>query len=424
MNDNDILIYKKFEYKDIEEDILFLSNPDNITRSSLTELFSNKGVEQDPNTLEIKMVPAKYKCTDYFDLPANILKNQPEPVKDTTFGIFIFNSFIIANCFGDKIGYINKSMNEKNISKLQKIMSDNIVAGNITIDEYAKFCNTTTWMGYQTELFMPGMSTELIIPNETIKKHKDELIASHPEFDTGGAVDDVVTANYHDVVETPLLKEAEEIRKNNYAGRLYDMGKPSFGNNYKNCNVTCGPLPDPVTGKRIINTNSFNDGITEKTFDVLANQAMIGSYSRGVSTQVGGTYAKYTGIALQTVRAGPKGSDCGTTGTYDFVVTDENFNMVEYAFMMVNGKPIRIEPTMKDKLVGKTINLRTCLFCKMKDRICNICTGDKSYILGIKNIGLTANVPLEKNKLVSMKKMHDMSVKTVHIDMRNYFVFD
>ncbi|MDE7099963.1 MAG: hypothetical protein K2N99_01920, partial [Malacoplasma sp.] len=87
-------------------------------------------------------------------------------------------------------------------------------------------------------------------------------------------------------------------------------------------------------------------------------------------------------------------------------------------------KPIRIEPTMKDKLVGKTIKLRTCLFCKMKDRICNICTGDKSYILGIKNIGLTANVPLEKNKLVSMKKMHDMSVKTVHIDLNNYLKFD
>ena len=85
MNDNDILKYVKRDYNDIKDIILFLANPDNITRSSLTELFSNKAAKQDPATGEIVVTPPKYRVTDYFDLPAGILPNQKTEIKDTTF---------------------------------------------------------------------------------------------------------------------------------------------------------------------------------------------------------------------------------------------------------------------------------------------------------------------------------------------------
>lgn len=422
MNDYDILKYVKLDYENIKEDVLFLANPDNITRSSLTRLFSNRGTKQDPVTKEISIEPAKYRCTDYFDLPANILPNQPESVKDTTFGIFIFNSFIIAQAFGSKLGYMNVAITEDNLDLLESRIANLIIDKKITIDEFGIFCNTLVWMGYQTELFMPGISLNLIIPNNNIMKMKKELFKEHPELIEKKVVNSIVVGEYHDKIEVPLLDEAEKLRQSDYSGRLYDLGKPSFSNNYKNNNITNGPLPDPSTGEYKINENSFHEGINAWNFDILANKSMIASYSRGVNTQIGGTYAKYVGIMMQTVVAGEKGSDCGTKGYLDFKVTKGNKKSIEFNYALINGKEIELTMDILNKLVGKTIKMRSPLFCKDKKCLCNHCLGNRAYYLGLKNIGLSGNIPLDAQKLRSMKAMHNMAIKTTPIDINDYLI--
>lgn len=420
MNDNDILKYVKHNFEDIKDDVLFLANPENITRSSLTRLFSNQGTKQDPVTKEISIVPAKYKCTDYFDLPANILPNQTEPIKDTTFGIFIFNSFILCQAFGGKLAYINIAITDKKLETLESNIAKLIIDKKITIDEFGTFCNTLVWLGYQTELFMPGISLNLIIPNDDVMKMKKQLFKEHPELIEHKTVNSVAVGEYHDKIEVPLLKEAEKIRENDYSGRLYDLDKPSFSNNYKNNNITNGPLPDPSTGGYKINENSFNEGVNAWNFDILANKSMIASYSRGVNTQIGGTYAKYVGIMMQTVVAGEKGSDCGTKGYLDFRVTKENKKSIEFDYALINGKEIELTMDILNQLVGKTIKIRSPLFCKDKRYLCNKCLGNRSYYLGLKNIGLSGNIPLDAEKNKSMKKMHNMAIKTVQININDY----
>jgi hypothetical protein len=425
MNDNDILKYVKHNYEDIKDDILFMANPDNITRSSLTRLFSNRGAKQDPVTKKITIVPAKYKCTDYFDLPANILPNQPEAVKDTTIGIFLFNSFIIAHSFGSKLPYMNETFNDKFMGKLQDELGNFITKNMITVEEYGKFCNTLIWLGYQTELFMPGISLELIIPNEKIIKRKKELLKEHPELDVEGKpITALIAGEYHDKIETPLLDEAKKEMQNNYAGRLYDLKKPSFGNNFKNNTISNGALPDPASGQYKIDINSFNEGINAENFDVLANKTMIGSYNRGVNTQVGGTYAKYVGIMMQSAVTGPKGSDCGTKGYLDFMITKDNMKTVEYNYALINGKEVELTMDLLEKLIGKIIKMRSPIFCKSKQYLCNHCIGNRSYILGIKNLGLTGNIPLDSQKLKSMKSVHDVSIHTVSVDLNTYITED
>ena len=423
MNDNDILVYKKLNYEDIKEIVLFLANAKNINRTSLTELFSNKGTKQDPKTGEITVIPPKYRITDYFDLPAKILPNQPNEVKDTTLGIFIFNSYVLCQSFGSKIQYINETLNEKWCGKIQNDLAKLIINKQLAVEEYAKFTNYAVWLGYQNEIVMPGMSIELIVPPKEISEMKKQLLKEHPNLTEKKAVDIPTVAEYHDKVETPLLDKATEIRDGNYAGRIYEMKKPSFSNNFKNRSITNGAMFDPVTGKYKINTNSFNEGIDDWNFDVLANKCMVASYNRGVNTQIGGTYAKYVGIMMQTVRAGPKGSDCGSKNYIKFQVTKDNKDIIVSSYGLIDDKDTLITEDIANNLVGKTISLRSPLFCKNPHYLCNKCIGNRSYDLGIENIGLTTNVPLDAQKLKSMKSMHDVSIKTIPINPIDHIEF-
>ena len=45
------------------------------------------------------------------------------------------------------------------------------------------------------------------------------------------------------------------------------------------------------------------------------------------------------------------------------------------------------------------------------------------YKIGIEHIGLTAAIPMNSSMNKSMKKMHDLSVKTVHVDLKDFIFF-
>lgn len=416
-------IYRKLEWEQVKDDILKLANPENVTRSYLSELFS-RGVQSQDEDGNIIMSPAKYNVTDYFDLPANILINQPKAVPDTTIGVFIFNAFILANAFGNKFPYMNVAMGKDNFGKLNSDIGLMIMEGKISVDEFAVYQNTVCWMGYNTEIFTPGVSEALIVPNAEVKKLKAELLKEHPEFLKNEVIDNNVIANYKKYIEDPLVKKAKEELGKDPSFRLYEVKKPNFGNNYKNSVIENGPMMDLTTGKFRINNNAFNDGITPENFDLIANKALYASYSRGVNTAKGGTFAKYTNGMMQTVTLDVKGSDCGSHGYLTYEVDKDNWRSILFRYALINGKETRLTSEILQQLIGKTIKMRTPLYCKGKKSVCNKCAGDSFYIMNIKNIGLTSSIPMNASLNKSMKKMHDLTIKTYPANMKKFIQFD
>lgn len=419
----DINSYRKLNWEDIKDDVILLSNHRNITKGLLTELFSIKTSGRDENG-EISVKPSKYLVTDYFDLPAGILANQKESVKDTTFGSFIFNSLCLANAFGDKIPYINDELNDKGFGKVNKIVAKKIGAEEINVQEFGTYASATTWLGYQTELFMPGPSLRLIVPNKRVMETKKKLLKEHPEFTTGESVGSVVAGKYHDEVEVPLLKIAKEELAKDPSGRIYNLKKPGIGNNYKNSEITNGPLPDTLNqGNFFIVTDSFIDGTKRQSYVALANKALMGSVSRSVMTQRGGEYSKYIAIMMQAITLGPKGSDCGTTSYVEVDITPDNKGIFEYEYAVINGQTVEMTSDVLDKLVGKRVQIRSPIFCKMKDCICNKCMGNRPYRFGIKNYGMVASIPSERVKNASMKRIHNMAMTTIQPPIEDFFSF-
>jgi len=412
--------YRKHDWDKVKDVVELFANPKNITRENLVKYFSNRQERLQDGIF--KVLPPLYQITDYFDLPPNII-NQDKVVPDTTFGIFIFNSLVLNNSFGKNMQYINKTLDGDTLGGIISSLSKLLLEKAITVKQFAEFYNTINWLGYQTEMTMPGVSLDMIVPNERVKQAKKELFDKHPQYLNNEPIDTTQVAQFIEDVQKPLMKVAKDEMNKDPSSRLYEGGKPSFGNNYKNTMVMNGPMMDITAGKYRINPNSFNDGATQDNFDLLANKAMYASYSRGVNTRVGGTYAKYVAVAMQNVSLGPKDSDCGTKGYIDYPVTKANYSSILYNYMLDGDKEVVISPNLEKTLIGKTIKMRSPLYCKMKDHICNKCAGELYYKIGIEHIGLTAAIPMNSSMNKSMKKMHDLSVKTVHVDLKDFIFF-
>ena len=94
--------------------------------------------------------------------------------------------------------------------------------------------------------------------------------------------------------------------------------------------------------------------------------------------------------AFQTAQLDEKDSDCGSTGYIEVTLDKTNKGFFEYRYMIEGNKLILLTPdNMKDYL-GKTIKLRSPMFCK-GDKYCNKCFGELYYMLNIKNVGILAN---------------------------------
>jgi hypothetical protein len=80
-----------------------------------------------------------------------------------------------------------------------------------------------------------------------------------------------------------------------------------------------------------------------------------------------------------------------------------------------------LTPDIIQSYIGKTINIRTAIYCKNPDKICNICAGELMYKFNLKNIGL-ASTDLSSTFLnLSMKGFHNQTIKTKELDFTKYF---
>lgn len=423
VNDNEYNVneYRKFSWEEVKSLVLQFTNWEEITRTKIIDTFTNTASQDSSG--KYKISPPTYRITDYFDLPAKTLPNQLTPIKDTTFGIFIYNSLVINNAFHSKFPYFNEALDIAGMKKLFNIISENLIKKTITVAEFGEFTSAHVWLGYMTEIAMPGCSLNFLKPNTDVIKEKQRLFKENSELMSQDLVSNEGVVKYARDIEKPLIDKAAKLLEDDPSMRLYDLKKPSFSNNYKNSFITNGPLLDAVTGKLKINPNAYVEGINKESFSIMANKAMNASYSRGVATQSGGADAKYLNVAMQNIIIGPDGSDCKTEFTIDWKLTD-NINFIQYNYCMIDGKPVLMTPDFIRKNKGKTVKMRVPLFCQAKEHICETCFGTYIKMLGITNVGLTSSNAANKVMNLSMKKMHNMAVKFYKNDIKKDMDFN
>lgn len=95
--------------------------------------------------------------------------------------------------------------------------------------------------------------------------------------------------------------------------------------------------------------------------------------------------------------------------------------MYYYHYIQQGTQFVRFEPANEDKFIGKTVKMRLPSVCCGK-KLCNRCAGDRFYMLGIENVGLTNGRVSNSLLRARMKQAHDATVRVSTLTADEIFV--
>ena len=398
--------------EDERQRILKIDSND-ITISFIVDLFAKPSYSD----------PPKHSPNDYFKLPKERFNLKRDVY--TTLGIYIANLHLIRPRFAKIFGYINKPFNGDIVEFIDDKLSNALYYDEITTDDMADYYNRLQWLGGHDKMsfLTPSITSSLLKAPKEILDRKKELFKQHADELRDDNPKNALVAS---AIEKELVGMAEDYLKTqdgyeNFASK----SKINIRNNYKTMNIMKGPLQNSYTGKYKVNESEYNTGISKKEYASISDSAVIGAHARAINTAKGGYLAKRTNQTLNTLMAGPKGSDCGTKLTIDVFLYPEVKDQYLNRYIVENGKLVELTVDNIDKYVNTTVKMRSAIYCKMTEPCyCNMCLGNQPYLLGLEHFGLAISRIPNKLLNLSMKKFHDLTVKTSKIDQDELFIIE
>lgn len=295
----------------------------------------------------------------------------------TTVGRLIINKVVFASLWDNKVwDLVLTPLYGDGIENLVVKIKDYIVEDKITdvkvlqqvIDRYTEF-------GLRlSTIYNANVTNTMILSNEEFDKHRDETLNAIKE-----RVENEKDVELLNKTIDGLVEDAKKEFKDDQMMEIYESkNSGKLDNHFRNMNIAMGGLPMIGGGTAII-LDSLGDGVKPVHFPALANVGMVGAISRAKQTALAGTLLKQISNAMQNVR-GIKG-DCGAKEG----VVMRNARRVDLMYKYVinsNGSQTYITSDNVDKYIGKDVEVRHVLKCKMKDgHFCSHCIGEEPFKL-------------------------------------------
>lgn len=397
-----------------------------ISEADKQMLISKPGLEYDlkfissliGDTYDIKtkkVIKSRFDPTDQLTLNPKEFLNKEKI--ETTVGRLIFNKVVIEPAFGESLGFINEVLGKKGLSALENDLAGKLLENQITNNQMFVYFTKLQWLSSNIcHMVSPSLTLGLLTPNPQVIKERDKMLKENKERIENG---DIIKGIE---LEEQLVKKAREILKDDPGMDLYNSGaRGSFENNYKNINIIKGLTPDPKTGGcKVIETN-YTEGIGKDALYLQANAVIAGSYPKAVGSADAGYLFKQLVATFQTIVLDKPGSDCGSKGLLEIDVTKSNIEKIMYRYVQTGNKLVTITPENKNSFIGKTIKLRSPMYCLGK-KLCNKCAGDIFYKLGIENVGLVSAQISSDILNFGMSSFHDSNQSMAEIDVEKLFI--
>ena len=211
------------------------------------------------------------------------------------------------------------------------------------------------------------------------------------------------------------MDEAKKILKDDPGWEFYNSGtKASFKGTSKDMMIVKGPVWNNVTKRFDVIKSCLASGINKDEIDNFASQVIAGSYPKAVDNSYSGYFTKKFFACYQNVVLDDPGSDCGSKSYRTMTLTADNYKYVKYRYINDNGKLVCLTPEAAPKYFGKTVQMRSPMFC-CGEKLCNKCIGDLAYRLKLTNVGLTVSDIGSEMLNAGMKGFHDSSIDLFHI---------
>lgn len=118
-------------------------------------------------------------------------------------------------------------------------------------------------------------------------------------------------------------------------------------------------------------------------------------------------------------------SDCGTDKTISIELTENNIRDFLYRYIQEGKELVHLNNENKSKYIGKTVKMRSPLFCRgVGDShvYCSRCFGTQYYITNKENVGLLSSVTSGTVSNLNLQKFHENEVKLTHIDIEDMLI--
>lgn len=300
----------------------------------------------------------------------------------TTVGRLIINKVVFASLWDNKVwDLVLTPLYGDGVENLIVKIKDYIVEDKINdvkvlqqvIDRYTEF-------GLRlSTIYNANITNTMILSNEEFDKHRDETLNAIKE-----QVENEKDVELLNKTIDGLVEDAKKEFRDDPMMEMYESkNSGKLDNHFRNMNIAMGGLPMIGGGTAII-LDSLGDGVKPVHFPALANVGMVGAISRAKQTALAGTLLKQISNAMQNVR-GIKG-DCGAKEG----VVMRNARRVDLMYKYVinsNGSQTYITSDNVDKYIGKDVEVRHVLKCKMKDgHFCSHCIGEEPFKLAGRNM--------------------------------------
>lgn len=406
-------VHKKRTLTANEKQVFLDLTEDDITKSLLTDFFADRY-----DAIRGETIQSRFNTYDEFTLNKGDYPTITKPIL-TNCGLFIVNKFLFEREWVDVIGYANTPMNKKQLGALDDKLTSMIMddtTGELR-DKYVRYLNKLTWLQltFHTEI-CTSISIKSSKPNKVVQKKKKELLAKHADSIKNG---DAAVASK---IQEELIAIARDEMKDDPTFDLYESGaRGSFDNAYRQEMLIKGPIYNAANGKYEIMTNSLNEGADKENLSAFANAVVSGLYPKAVGTRVSGYDTKKMNAGLQSEVLDDAGTDCHSKYPISVKLTEEKASAYKYNYIVEGSKYVRLDDSTKSKYIGKTVKLRLPSTCAGK-KICACCAGDRYYLLGIKEVGLTVGKLTNDLLQGGMKQSHDTTVRTYEINPDTDFV--
>lgn len=402
-------VSKKITDPELKNMLLGLKESD-ITASFIYDLFGEFNGVCKCNPYDILEVPAGTYGPDG-------KKNKNKFI--TTVGIWVFNKWFIEEDLFEFFGYINKTINGKQLGSMNQELSYALMEDRLDVKRFKDYLMKTQLCMQFVTVLAPNYSETLFDATIKINKKKEELIKKYKkELDEG----DTIVAK---TIEDELIAYAKDLLKDDPALDSFVSGaRGNINNNFKNMFIWKGATRDPNPDSKQefrIATSNYMDGIKREEYSLYSNSGIEGAYSRGKKTEDGGYLENLTTMAYSDLILDEPGTDCGTDRYIEVVLDSKNINRYIYNNIIgPNGKLIELNSQNMNKYIGKKVKMRMAYLCS-HEKPCAACAGNFYYKLGIKNVGLTLMQVFSIYKNKAMKAFHDSTVQLTEIDTMKAF---
>lgn len=340
----------------------------------------------------------------------------------TTVGRLIINKVVFASLWDNKAwdlvltplygdGIENLVVKIKDYMIEDKIKDPNAIKQ--VIDRYTEF-------GLRlSTLYNANVTNSMILSNEEFDKHRDETLNAVKE-----KVENEKDVELLNKTIDGLVEDAKKEFKDDQMMEMYESkNSGKLDNHFRNMNIAMGGLPMIGGGTAII-LDSLGDGVKPVHFPALANVGMVGAISRAKQTALAGAAYKYISNAMQNVR-GIQG-DCGSKEG----VVVKNARRVDIIYKYIinsNGSQTYVTSDNVDKYIGKTVEVRHVLKCKMKDgHFCSHCIGEEPFKLANRDmiyIGMFVSDAATAILNMFMKMTHNLGADVFRIVDLDKFIY-